>query len=689
MRYYIVLIILCCHFCYGFEKVWTVGGEFELCLKSDALLDISEREEVQLFAHLPGFQAKAPLNPQSRLQLIHTYSNNDSLELIQHEGKLEIYSNWNVQFPQDLIHLLYGACRLEWLKRGMFTLHAACIGTQQDGYILLIGFSGSGKTSLTMHNALHHGFKIFSSDKTLLSSNNKGTLEAIAGTRTITVRQEDIPRWQSVLKTYAFPLGDRQAFQLPPHFYAPSQSVPIKQIFLIDLNERPLFCSKLSSLSALHELYPFFLDRQREDILVGADQGFFNGAIDQKLKKALVKKLYASLKKIPVYRVKGNLEEVTRFIHSQYKKPSKSILFGVCGIGNGHCNRQLPVLKHLLDQGHQIMVFTYGEGLAFFKERFPDSPNLTVIPVANPYYVGCIKGLDFEKTALSQKNQLDFNKINSLAMLQATQKIGRPDLVISDYEMVSAQYAYAKQAPLVTLDQQSKYLVGHFEKELYGTSYFDEVERLNLFFPRASKRIAVSFFQVESDSTQVEIVAPMIRPEILYEKGSPKSEIPSLLVYVTSQQIGNQPIDQWIDTIRMALPLTWEAHIFLPKRIKLPFDDTPLHFYHHGDACFDKLLIACHGIISTAGHTLLSEAMHLEKPVYALPLPLYEQQLNAHVIEEGGFGLSKETLTSSSLTTFIENLELYTNNIRQDKQWLIKEPGNALIIQKIEALLYR
>jgi hypothetical protein len=41
--------------------------------------------------------------------------------------------------------------------------------------------------------------------------------------------------------------------------------------------------------------------------------------------------------------------------------------------------------------------------------------------------------------------------------------IGKPDLVISDYEPISAQYAYASGTPLVTIDQQSKYLVGDYE----------------------------------------------------------------------------------------------------------------------------------------------------------------------------------------------------------------------------------
>jgi uncharacterized protein (TIGR00661 family) len=304
--------------------------------------------------------------------------------------------------------------------------------------------------------------------------------------------------------------------------------------------------------------------------------------------------------------------------------------------------------------------------------------------------VGAIDGLDYEATALSEKNKVDFSYINSLAMHQASKEFGRPDLVISDYEMVAAQYAYAKSAPLVTLDQQRKYLVGDFPPRLHDTSYQDEVERLHFFFPKAEKRIAVSFFTVKSlqqSNDDVLVLAPMIRPEISVALDAPKSTTPSLLVYVTAQQLGVQPVDDWIHTIQKVVPKQFEVHIFLPKRLTLPANVDLLHFYHHGDARFDPLFIASHAVISTAGHTLLSEAMYLKKPVYALPLPLYEQQLNGHIIAQGGFGICEENLSSAGLSTFLANLERYADNIRNDQQLLFKESGNARILEMIDQLL--
>jgi len=274
-----------------------------------------------------------------------------------------------------------------------------------------------------------------------------------------------------------------------------------------------------------------------------------------------------------------------------------------------------------------------------------------------------------------------------MAMHVMSQQFGKPDLVISDYEMVAAQYAYSKQAPLLTLDQQSKYLVGNFIPHLKDTSYVDEIERLNLFFPVAAKRIAISFFKVpKTNNVNVEILPPILKPEVSNTKNPPLSKNPSFLLYVTSQQLVNLPIEQWIAVLKSSLP-HFDVHCFLPKQLTLPKDEAHIHFYHHGNPSFNSLLLASHGIISTAGHTLLSEAMYLEKPVYAIPLPLYEQQLNAYIIEQGQFGIRDTTLTEKGLNTFVHNLEFYRKNIHNDHTLLFKENGNDLIIDQINKML--
>lgn len=677
-----------------FSISWDLGGSLNVKFQSNTHFDYTQNDEVQLSAHLPGLDAVDQEEGHSTLTISHRYAQ-DIVQLYQMKGMVDIVSPWSEKLPPDFIHLLYGAARVEWLKSGIFPVHAACVGNDQDGYALLMGAPGSGKTSVILNAVLKYGCKVFSGDKTLLRFNDMHQLEAIAGTHTITVRNEDVGRWKQIPKLFEQQFVDRQAFQLIPESYTAQGSVPINKIILLSLSDTMELTEQLNPKVALHMLYPFFMDKQREDILVEGDQAFFDGAVCSEIRAGLAKNLKIALEGIPVYRAVASLEKVTSMIignenFAENTTGPKKILFGICGISNGHCSRQLPVIKHLLEQGHEIAVFTYGDGLTYFDNKLKNF-SFKIIPVANPYYVGTPSGLDFELTAQSDKNDLDFIKINSLAMHRAATEFGCPDLVISDYEMVAAQFAYAKNIPLVTLDQQSKYLVGDFLPLLNGTSYIDEVERLSLFFPKAHKRIAVSFFRVDKglrkSDFNVDVISPMIRPEVLQAKGIPKSKKGSILVYVTAQQLGDQPIDQWIEVIRAALPKDYKAHLFLPKRLSLPQNDSQLIFYHHGDEKFDPILFSCHGIVTTAGHNLLSEAMYLEKPVFALPLPLYEQQLNAHIIEEGRFGLSRPSVNLMDLCTFFANLDTYSRNIAEDTQYLLKEPGNALIIEKIDNLL--
>lgn len=360
------------------------------------------------------------------------------------------------------------------------------------------------------------------------------------------------------------------------------------------------------------------------------------------------------------------------------------LLYGICGIGRGHTDRQRPLVEHFAKRARMV-IFGYGESLHFYSRRFEGNENVLVEPVAVPFYVGNKQGLDFEATSKAPQNQgIDFLAINSRAMAKAQDFLGKPDLVMSDYEPTAAQYAYTKASPLVTIDQQSKYLVGDFPQELNDCGYKDEVERLRLFFPQADRRIACSFFGVTKKpeiKEEVEICAPIVKDEILNMQRRPGPER-SILVYLSSQQEFGQTAQE----IAAICGNQREAvfHLFLPKGSPAMTTKNNVHFYSQGDPRFRDILSSCSGIVSTAGHSLLSEAMHLGVPVYAMPLPLYEQQMNAHIINSNDFGLSHPQLEEDKLTEFLRRLEDYAENIRQDTGLLLKGSNGKAIIESLE-----
>lgn len=366
------------------------------------------------------------------------------------------------------------------------------------------------------------------------------------------------------------------------------------------------------------------------------------------------------------------------------KRPK--ILWGVCGIGLGHARRQLPVIQHYAGSS-EIALFTYGSGLPFFRKHFRGQTHIKVHEVCVPYWPGNPDGLDFAQAArVSRRTHLDLS-LNARAMEQAHKQIGVPDLVVSDYEPVSAQYAYAMNAPLMTLDQQSKYIEADFPPKLAGTSFVDEVMRLGMFFPKADRRLACSFFAVTQSGRRphsVSIIPPILDEAISRMRRQP-DPAPLIVVYLSEQCKDPRQVDALValladhPTIRFA--------VYLPKETHRPAACGHLRFYQHGSAAFLKHLAMCHGIISTAGHSLLSEAMHLEIPVLALPLKLYEQQMNAHIIAQGGFGLSALHLTAKILREFLGNLPAYHQQIKQDRHLLLRGEGLQVVCREINHIL--
>jgi uncharacterized protein (TIGR00661 family) len=360
---------------------------------------------------------------------------------------------------------------------------------------------------------------------------------------------------------------------------------------------------------------------------------------------------------------------------------NKKILYGVCGIGSGHTHRQLPLIEHF-QVCNTIIIFAYGESLRFYTQYFAQHSNVHVYEVSVPFYVGTKDGIDFEATKLLPINQKDHQAINNIAKQHVYDEFGTPDLVISDYEPTVAEVAYELDVPLVTIDQQSKYLFGTFPTELSGQTYADEIARLLLFFPQAAARIACSFFAVteKTDAVPVLLFPPILRNPIQELAGVNRDE-KTILVYLSAQQACAQSLEEIASIFKEFPDHTFHVFASGVTSAQLP----NVHWYEHGNANFLPILARCGGIITTAGHTLLSEAMHLGIPVYALPLPVYEQQMNAYIIATGLFGVSAETVHSTTLQAFLEQLETYAANITTDQSLLLRSDGLTPITDYIES----
>jgi len=371
------------------------------------------------------------------------------------------------------------------------------------------------------------------------------------------------------------------------------------------------------------------------------------------------------------------------------------LLFGVCGIGRGHIYRQLPIISYF-EKSCDIIIFAFGESHSFFKDLYLNHKNVKVLEVFVPWIHGGLSGIDYLRTANEPFNKKDmFISQNFVAMDAAFKWFGKPDLIISDYEPISAQYSYTLDAPLVTIDQQSKYFYGGYPSKLDNLGVQEERARLNLFFPKADARIACSFFQSPSDKSanknlKVMIVPPVIRDEIvelkIMEHGVPEH----VLVYLS-------PYSSFVQSAEEVLGLLakfskYSFHLFVSKKAdflkvkhQLPNNIT-INF--HGDKEFLHLLQLSGSAICTAGHMFISEMMFLNKPVYAIPLQTYEQKYNAKIIGDNKFGITHSQIEVHSLHDFLANITKFKHNIVfNNKVLLNEEPGQIQIVNFIEKML--
>ena len=74
-------------------------------------------------------------------------------------------------------------------------------------------------------------------------------------------------------------------------------------------------------------------------------------------------------------------------------------------------------------------------------------------------------------------------------------------------------------------------------------------------------------------------------------------------------------------------------------------------------------------MIINCGFTVLSEALYLKKPIFAIPIKRqYEQILNGYYLQKQGYGVAVKEITKSNFNEFLKNKKMYEKNIKK-MQW--------------------
>ncbi|MEK6906798.1 MAG: MJ1255/VC2487 family glycosyltransferase [Nanoarchaeota archaeon] len=319
------------------------------------------------------------------------------------------------------------------------------------------------------------------------------------------------------------------------------------------------------------------------------------------------------------------------------------ILYGVSGDGFGHSSRALVIGKYLEKRGHKLIIVTYGQAYNVLKNKFNvfKIKGLRII-----FRKGILKK---RKTILSNfkifpKNILNIEKFDKLM------NEFKPDLCISDMEPVVPILSFWYKIPLMSIDNQHRITNLKISvPKKYLKSYLIAKKVINTFVRKADFFIVVSFTKNKILKKKTFVVPPIIREDVRKLKPVYKDKI---LVYLTRK---NREILNTLNKIDESFVVY--GYDKDGKKGNLEFKTKK---------SFLEDLRECKAIIGSSGFSLMSEAIYLKKPYFAIPLKgQFEQVLNSLFLKKAGFGEYDEEINTKNIKLFLDNLDTYRKNLKR------------------------
>lgn len=338
------------------------------------------------------------------------------------------------------------------------------------------------------------------------------------------------------------------------------------------------------------------------------------------------------------------------------------IIYSLSGQGFGHSTRSKEIIRHLIANGHELRVMTYGQAFLLLGKEFEtwEIPGLT---------------LTYKHNKLSYYQTISKNIINTKKLLFEFIKIYKktkkfnPNLIITDFEPLSALIAKFIKKPLISIDNQHQLthtkinIPSKYKKELFMTMIV-----INLMVWGAKKYLITSFFKTTVKNKKAEILSPIVRKEILDLKPYYGDY---LLIYEGAE-------------LSKILPILKKSNIKC------------VIFGSHREGCDEniifknfnidewlKYLEGAKAVIATGGASLISECIYLKKPYLVLPIKRQmEQIINAIYLKKIGYGDYSLKLTREIFNNFINNLPHYMETLK-----LAPNPENNNALKRLNEII--
>ncbi|MSS75108.1 hypothetical protein EXS73_02760 [Candidatus Pacearchaeota archaeon] len=320
------------------------------------------------------------------------------------------------------------------------------------------------------------------------------------------------------------------------------------------------------------------------------------------------------------------------------------IWYGVNGEGMGHAMRSAEIIRWLRSQGHTVQGYAGGKGSEYVRSV----AQVTKIP--HLHFIiekGKVQGV---RTCISNLVHFPF-LICSFGKRMYEGLVRRPDMIITDYEPLTAWTAFLLRIPLVSIDNQHSITDADSSSipSGVGKMSYQLFTRLMVPFPR--KTLIFSFLPLATITPRATIVAPMVKASIQHVK---KTRDNHFLLYLSGS---NELL------VAQLRAFTRQSFIVYGLNRNEQLGNVALKAF---DArAFVQDLASCRGFITNGGMTSLSEALSLQKPILCVPLQgQYEQIANGHFLVQSKQGMMGEVLTPSVINQF----QTFVKNYRHSQQ---------------------
>ena len=342
------------------------------------------------------------------------------------------------------------------------------------------------------------------------------------------------------------------------------------------------------------------------------------------------------------------------------------VLYGVNGEGMGHATRSEVVIGSLLER-HQVRVFASGAAFRHLSERLPE-----VEQVFGPTFAMQEGQIRRWQTIVQNVRNAREELPEGIRLWAEEVDKWDPDVVITDFEPLSAAFARRRRTPLIAVDNINAIDRCRHGRRIIGAEREDYLIARAVvrgMVPGAAEYVVTTFFQPPLARKRTTLVPPILRPEIATAKNEDGDH---LLVYWG----GDEGL---LESLRSCgLPCLVYGMRGASGEVRV---EGNLEFRPPSNEGFVEALRTCRGVVAGGGFSLLSEAVYLGKPVLSAPLKgQFEQLMNARYLEARRYGLCAEGADGDPVESFLEQLPSFREALRSYRQ-----EGNAFALETIEA----